>query len=272
MSVFSFLKSRTFFIHLGLATATIGIILLLSFFSINLYTHHGEAISVPDFSGLTFEQAKRLADDKDFKVEISDSVHFQDKEKGTVVSQVPEPNNKVKTGRTIYLIVNGMEPEMVQMPDLTGISIRQATADAELFGLKIGRLSYVPDISTTVLEQKYKGKIIAPNAPVIKGASIDLVVGKGESNEKTFIPSILGLTFNEAEQKLSSLSLNLGVAVFDQTIKSSSDSTKARIWKQFPKSGKESEIKLGSYIDIWLTLDNDLIPESSNENTPLDDL
>lgn len=272
MSVFTFLKSRKFFIHFGLACATIGVILILSFFSINLYTHHGEAISVPDFSGLTFDQAKRMADDKDFKVEISDSVHFQDKEKGTVVSQVPEPNNKVKTGRTIYLIVNGMEPEKVQMPDLTGISIRQATADAELFGLKIGKLSYVPDISTTVLEQKFKGKAIAPNTPIIKGSTIDLVVGKGESNEKTFIPSILGLTFDQAEQKLSSLSLNLGVAMFDQTIKTSRDSSKARIWKQFPKSAKQSEIKLGSYIDIWLTLDNDLIPESANENTTLDEI
>jgi len=272
MSLFSFIKSRKFFIHFGLASATIIVILLLSFFSINLYTHHGEAISVPDFSGLTFDQAKRMADDKSFRVEISDSVHFEDKEKGTVVAQVPEPNNKVKTGRTIYLIVNGMEPESVQMPDLTGISIRQATADAELFGLKIGKLSYVPDISTTVLEQKYKGKVIGPNTPVMRGATIDLVVGKGESNEKTFIPSILGLSFNEAEQKLSSLSLNLGVAMFDQTVKTPGDSSKARIWKQFPKSGKESEIKLGSYIDIWLTLDNDLIPESSNENTPLDEL
>jgi len=272
MSVFSFLKSRKFFIHFGLALATVVVILLLSFFSINLYTHHGEAISVPDFSGLSFDQAKRMADDKDFKVEISDSVHFQDKEKGTVVSQVPEPNNKVKTGRTIYLIINGIKPETVQMPDLTGISIRQATADAELFGLKIGKLSYVPDISTTVLEQKHKGKTIAPNSPIIKGSTIDLVVGKGESNEKTFIPNILGLTYSEAEQKLSSLSLNLGVAMFDKTIKSPADSSKARIWKQFPKTGKESEIKLGSYIDIWLTLDNDLIPESSNENSPLDDI
>ena len=272
MSLFKFLKSRKFFIHFGLAIATSGLILMLSFYSINLYTHHGEAVSVPDFSALTFDQAQRMAEDKDFKVEISDSVHFQDKEKGTIVSQVPVPNSKVKTGRTIYLIINGMEPETVQMPDLTGISVRQATADAELFGLKIGKLSYVPDISTTVIKQKYKGKEIVPNTPIIKGALIDLIVGKGESNDKTYVPGILGLTIDQAEQKLSSMSLNLGVAVFDKTVKTSNDSLKARVWKQFPKSGKDSEIKLGSYIDIWLTLDNDLIPESSNENSQLDDI
>ena len=272
MNLITFIKSRKFFIHLGLALLTVAIVLLLSFFSINLYTHHGEAISVPDFSGLTFDQAQRMAENKDLKVEISDSVHFQEKEKGTIVSQVPEPNAKVKSARTIYLIVNGIEPEKLQMPDLTGISVRQATADAELFGLKIGKLTYIPDISTTVLEQKFKGKRIMPNTLIIKGSTIDLVVGKGESNEKTFVPNVIGLTYSEAEQKLSSLSLNIGVSVYDKTIISSADTSKARIWKQFPSFGRETEIKLGSYIDIWLTIDNDLIPESSNENPPLDEL
>lgn len=270
MSIFQFLKSRVFFKHFGLAIGITILLLTLSFFSINFYTHHGEAISVPDFSGLTIEQAQRMAETKDFKVEVSDSVHFQDKEKGTIVSQVPTADSKVKTGRTIYLIINGIEAEKVPMPDLTGISVRQATSDAEIFGLKIGKLRYVPDISTTVLEQSFKGKPIKANTLIIKGSTIDLVVGKGESNENTFIPNVLGLTNDEAEQKLSSLSLNIGVAVYDGTVKTTRDSTKARIWKQHPKSGNESNIKLGSYIDIWLTLDNDLIPEISTENSPTD--
>lgn len=265
MSLITFIKSRKFFIHLGLAIGVTAILLITSFFSINLYTHHGEAISVPDLSGLTFEQAQRIAGDKSFLVEISDSVHFQDKEKGTVVTQEPVSNSKVKTGRTIYLVINGFEAEKVPMPDLTGISVRQATSDAELFGLKIGKLSYVPDISTTVLEQKYKGKPIKTNTMLVKGSVIDLIVGKGESNENTFIPNVTGLTFDEAEQKLSSLSLNIGVAVYDNTIKTTKDSLNAKVWKQHPKSVSENSIKLGSYIDIWLTLDNDLIPESATE-------
>ncbi len=272
MSIITFLKSRKFFIHLGLAVVVTTILLTTSFFSINFYTHHGEATSVPDLSGLTFEQAQRIASNKDFLVEVSDSVHFQDKEIGTVVSQEPIANSKVKIERTIYLIINGLEAEKVAMPDLTGISVRQATSDAELFGLKIGKLNYVPDISTTVLEQKYKGKPIKPNTMLVKGSLIDLVVGKGESNENTFVPNILGLTFSEAEQKLSSLSLNVGVAVYDKTIKTTRDSLNAKIWKQHPKSISESSIKLGSYIDIWLTLDNDLIPESATENNSPNDL
>ncbi len=272
MSLITFIKSRKFFVHLSLAIGVTVILLTTSFFSINFYTHHGEAVSIPDLSGLTFEQAQRIAESKDFLVEISDSVHFQDKEKGSVVSQVPIANSKVKIGRTIYLIVNGIEAEKVAMPDLTGISVRQATSDAELFGLKIGKLKYVPDISTTVLDQKYKGKPINPNTMIVKGSTIDLIVGKGESNENTFVPNILGLNFDDAEQKLSSLSLNVGVAIYDNSIKTSRDSLNAKIWKQHPKSMSDNSIKLGSYIDIWLTLDKDLIPESATENNSENDL
>jgi eukaryotic-like serine/threonine-protein kinase len=272
MSFFTFIISKDFFRHLGYAVIVIVVLLVISFFSINLYTHHGESIQVPDFSGMTFNAAQQLAEDKDLKVEISDSVHFLEKEKGAVVSQVPEPASKVKSDRTIYLIVNGLDPEKIPMPDLTGISVRQATADAELFGLKIGRLSYVPDISTTVIEQKFKGKQVPTGSLILKGAVIDLVVGKGESNEKTFIPNVIGLTYSEAEQKLASLSLNMGSASYDKTVITTKDTIKSRIWKQFPVPGSDNQIKLGSYIDIWFTMDNDLIPESSNENPPVDDL
>ena len=189
MSLFSFLKSRKFFIHFGLALITVVVILLLSFFSINLYTHHGEAISVPDFSGLTFDQAKRMADDKDFKVEISDSVHFQDKEKGTVVSQVPEPNNRVKTGRTIYLIVNGMEPEMVQMPDLTGIKVEDAKTILTKIGLKI-------EINGSGYIYKQS---VGKNALVKKGSNV-IVTAKDKSLEtnQTVAPALVGLRLPDA--------------------------------------------------------------------------
>jgi len=264
MSFFNFIKSKKFFLHVAIASCVLILILIMSFYSINLYTHHGEAVSVPDLTGIQFEQAKNIANGKDFSLEISDSVHFQDKEKGTIVSQEPIANSKVKAGRTIYVVINGFDAEKVPMPDLTGISIRQATSDAELFGLKIGKLSYVPDISTTVLKQKLNGKIIEPNKMVTKGSVIDLIVGKGESNEKTVVPSVISLSINEAEQKLSSMSLNLGVAVFDNTVKTEADSAKAKIWKQHPNSGSQNSISLGSYIDVWLTLDNDLIPETDN--------
>lgn len=275
MTFISFIKSKVFFKHLGLAVAVAGLVTAISYFSIGFYTHHGEAIAVPDFTGMSIEKATVLAENKGLELIVTDSVHLADKEKGSVISQFPEPDHKVKTGRTIYITLNAFSPEMVQMPDLRGISVRQATSDAEIFGLKIGKLSYVPDISTTVLDMKLDGKKIAPGTLIERGSYIDLVVGRGESKEKTSVPNVLAMTFVQAEQKLAGASLNIGVAMFDETVVTSKDSANARVWKQHPRPSKETEISLGSYIDLWLTLDKDLIPaqtEEDNNNEPIDAL
>lgn len=265
MSFFNLFKSKAIWKHVAIQVGIIIALLITLYFWLSSYTYHDEIIEVPDLSGMSFEEAQHIAESHDLKVVFSDSVHFANKPKGTVVSQTPNAKEKIKPERTIYLIVNGVENEKVSMPDLRGISLRQATADAELLGLKIGRLIYVPDISTTVLQQLYKGKEMAPQTLINKGTMIDLVVGKGESNEKTVVVCLVGKTLEEARAVLSGASLNIGTVSADKTITSSKDSLKAYIWKQTPGCNNQSPIGLGSYIDVWITLDKDLLPENTNE-------
>lgn len=265
MSFLSVLKSKIIWKHISIQIAIIIVILTLLYFWLNAYTYHGKSIVTPDFTNMTFEKAQYTAKLNNLKIVLSDSVHFINKPKGVVVAQFPEQKSKIKPNRTIYLIVNGKENEKVPMPDLRGISIRQAKANAELFGLKIGQISYVPDISTTVLKQLYNGKEIIPQTLIPKGAIIDLVIGKGESNEKSYVVCLIGKTLEEAKLLLSSASLNLGLILADTTIKLPKDSTKAFIWKQTPNCNYQLPIPLGSYIDIWITLNKDLLPENTNE-------
>lgn len=263
MSLMSFFKSKVIWKHISIQAGIVVLMLIILYFWLSSYTYHGESIEVPDFSGLTIEQAKQTAEAYDLKIFLSDSVHLMDKPKGTIVSQVPSPKHKVKPHRTIYIILNGYENEKIPMPDLRGISIRQAYADADMFGIKIGKISYVPDISTTVLEQLYKGKPISPQVMIPKGSIIDLVIGKGESNEKTNVVCLIGKTIAEARELLTSSSLNLGSIVADKTLTSPADSSKAFIWKQSPSCNFTTPISLGSYVDVWITLDKDLLPDNN---------
>ncbi|NSW44311.1 MAG: PASTA domain-containing protein [Bacteroidales bacterium] len=266
MSFLNIIKSKAIWKHIGIQIGIVVIILTFIYFWLSSYTFHGESIDVPDLSNMTFEEAEHTAELHDLKVVLSDSVHFLNKPKGVVISQVPAPKSKVKPERTIYLIINGFNNEKIAMPDLRGISLRQATADAELFGLKIGKLTYVPDISTTVLKQLYKGKEIEPQTMIPVGSTIDLVVGKGESNEKTEIVCVVGKTLEEANTLLSAASLNIGTVTKDATIKNAKDSIRAFIWKQSPSCNNNNAISLGSYIDLWITLDKDLLPETNETN------
>lgn len=255
MSFLKFLKSKKFFLHLAIAIA-VGFALLFGTFGwMNIYTHHGEALPVPDFKGLTLQEAEQLAKDKKLLIEITDSVFLPDKKRGSVIAQSPNPDFKVKENRSIFLTMNAFYPERVQIPDLIGVSIRQADSYLQTFGLKVGKIKYVPDIGkNVVLKQNYKGKLIKPGTWIEKGSSIDLVLGKGETDEKATVPNLIGMNYQAAIAELGNATLNIGAVVGDETVKSPKDSARATIWKQSPMPHKDAQISLGATVDIWISL------------------
>lgn len=261
MKILKFLISKVFLINLAIAIVLSVILLWGTFFVLDSYTQHGEAISVPDFKGLTIQEVEELAQSKLLRYEVTDSVYLLDVARGTVVEQSPIPDFKVKENRTIFLTMNAVLPERVQMPKLEGITLRQATSILETYGLKIGKLTYVPDIAkNVVLKQEYKGSKINVGELIKKGEEIDLVLGRGISDEKTVVPNVLGKSYPEIENILTEYSLNLGAVTPDETIKTKDDTLSSRVWKQSPHANKENEINLGSYIDIWITLDSSIVP------------
>ncbi|MBN2756585.1 MAG: PASTA domain-containing protein [Bacteroidales bacterium] len=230
------------------------IFIYASFLSLKIITHHGEGLSVPDFTGLEMKQVNKIADEKDLNFKIIDSVYNAPGKKGTVIAQVPPAGFKVKEGRTILLTIKTFNPQRILMPDFTNVSLIQAKADIETYGLRIGNLKYVPDIATNnVLEQIYNGRAIKPGTPIEKNSVIDLILGMGKSDKITIVPDLLNLTKDEAFQKATDLSLNIGALVFDNSVISTEDSLNAVIWKQTPIPNTQTTI--GSSIDVWLSLE-----------------
>ncbi len=114
---------------------------------------------------------------------------------------------------------------MVLMPNVLGISLRQAQAVIETAGLIVGRLTYVPDIAiNNVLEQKYQSEMIEPGDSVPKGSRIDLVVGRGLSDEKTAAPYLVGMYLEDAINRITSRYLNIGAVIYDGSIVDFEDS------------------------------------------------
>lgn len=186
MRFIDFIFSKIFFKHLLLAIVAANIIFWGSLFFLNFYTRHGEAIPVPDLHGMSIEQALKKLQENNMLGIITDSVFLTDKPKGTIIDQNPPISFKVKNGRKVFLTINAFYPERVQIPNMVGVSLRQAKAMLETYGLKIGKLRYVPDIAKdNVLEQKYKGKKIAEGTLVEKGSLIDFVLGKGDIEEES---------------------------------------------------------------------------------------
>ena len=234
---------------------------------LRFYTHHGEALTVPDLKGLTLEEAEILLKSKKMRWQFSDSVYVTSVKPGAVVSQNPEPGSKVKENRNIFLTMNAFTPEKVKMPNVVGVSLRQAKTMLESQGLYVGKMTYVHDIAKDyVLKQLFRGREIRRGTEIVKGSDIELVLGQGLSDEKTPVPDLLGNTFLQARETLTKYSLNLSVPIYDQTVISSADTINAFIYRQRPVADGNAMLQLGQYIDVWMTVDQTKKPDIPQEN------
>lgn len=258
MKLFSVLKQKWFWINLLLLIVFYVIVVWGAFVGLNIYTNHNEYIKLPSFVGKTEKEVQQLCKQYKLRYVITDSIYDSHVKPGAVVEQIPKPGVNVKENRKIFLTINAIGPEKIAMPDLTGISVREAAMVADIYGIKIGNLKFVPDIAkNNILKQMYKGAEIKPGTLIPKGSVIDLVVGTGISNEKTFVPCLYGLTYDQAEQVLTAAALNVGAVIYDETVKNAKDSAVAKVYKQNPEFRVQPvQLNLGYSVDIWLTADS----------------
>jgi len=257
MSLKNFILSKLFLKNLGYATiiAVGGVLILLIW--MNFYTRHGQARPVPNFVGLTMEQTIKLAKKSRLRYQIIDSIYTAAVPRGCIAEQNPKPGFKVKKWRNVVLTINAFHPEMVAMPNLVNLPLRQAKALVESSGLEIGQLKYRPDISIdVVINQQYDGKDIREGDSIQKESVVDLILGKGLSNQRTSVPNLLGMKLEPAKNKILISSLNLGTFVYDNSISNGADTINAFVFKQIPEFRDDATLQLGSNIYLWLTIDS----------------
>lgn len=257
-----FIRTRVFFYNLLAAIA--GIVLFFWVVSILLgaYTHHGESLSVPDLRGLTYDQVGDVLSKTTFDYVIYDSTYNANKPPLTILDQTPEPDQMVKRGRTIYLTVNSRREPTVKMPELRDNSLKQATLILESYGLRLGKITYKPDLAKdVVLNQLYYDENIASGREIPKGSVIDLVLGNGLGQTTIEVPNLVGLNLVEAKGALQMASLGLGAVVADKTV--NGDTLSAYIYRQTPAFGSTTDtLKAGEPVDVYITKDKDKLPDS----------
>ncbi len=274
MNFLRFIFSRVFLRHLLIAVAITLFFVSFIFLFLRIFTRHGQALSVPDLTGLSIQEADSVLAQRKLQFQIVDSVYNMNADRGAVIDQNPRPEFKVKENRTIFLTINAFNPEIIGMPNLVGVSLRQAGSIIQTAGLKIGKLTYVPDIAVNnVLQQKYRGNVIEEGDSIPKGSAVDLVLGRGLSNEKTAAPDLIGLTMADARQRITERYLNMGAMIYDRSFNNADDSAAAFVWKQRPVYNEEDEIliSLGATVDIWVTIDSTKLPLRERFELPLID-
>ena len=247
---------------LGIFIALLALIISSSIF-LKVITHHGNKIEVPDFTNMTMSEAKYNAGINNIKVIVIDSVYVRRMKKGAVYNQNPKPGSTVKKGRRIRLTINSITPKKIIMPNLVGVSMRQAHAELLSRGLNLGQLIYVNDIATNnVIRQLYNNKEIKPGMYINSGSNIDLVVGLNNFDNTTNVPDVIGMKYMRAVSAVHDYSLNVSRLVFDSSVRNYADSLDAVVYKQGPVAS-EIPVIMGSDVSLYLTVDAAKIPNAT---------
>ncbi|HET6993232.1 MAG TPA: PASTA domain-containing protein [Bacteroidia bacterium] len=259
--IFAFLKSRIFLINLAIAIVALPLLFWIIFAWMRSYTHHNDYVLVPDFKNLKINQLASFVDDKKVDFEIIDSIWDPKLTKGIVVKQDPDPGDKVKEGRKIYLYVTSVRPPMINMPKLEDMSLRQAMAVCESYGL-VGYGKEVDDpCDGCIVKQLYNNKRIEPGTLIEKGQTITLLYGKGEngSTQSIPVPNLIGMSFRAARGKMLDMGLEWMV-VADPGVK---DTLNAFVYSQEPNPGRDRKLVTGSTIDLRVSNDKSKINNDS---------
>lgn len=207
--------------NLVLAACAIIVFMCVVNLLLNLFTRHGQVRDVPDFSGMTVEEAVKAGKGASLKIEVNDSLYVPAYPGGVILEQNPSAGARVKSGRHIFVTINSFHQKMVTVPYVTGFSLRQAKNNLEMAGLEIKELIYKSDIATNyVLEERCAGKVVQPGSKLQTemGSGVTLVVGMGEGGNVQQIPQLVGFTAREAKSRLWEAGFNVGKITRDEGI------------------------------------------------------
>jgi beta-lactam-binding protein with PASTA domain len=227
----AYLRSKDFRYTAVAILVFFGIMLLVAFLWLKWYTHHGQELELPDYTGYQYEEAVRHAKKKKFRMSIQDSVHILNKPGGEIIKQNPDPGTLVKQNRMIYVTITKRSPDKIvsgRLPEMYGKNYdRKKRELAEHFQIqsRITDTRFDPGEPGQILEVRYKGQVLIDargrnnDVQIEKGDVLDFVIST-TGGGKVEIPNLVCKTYEEAQFLLENLGLKVGRLTEDGAVPS----------------------------------------------------
>ena len=203
-----------------IAVVLVIIILVSLIFWLRSYTQHGVEVEVLDVRGLVEAEAQPLLADQGLHMVVIDSTYSDKVPFGTIVDQDPKPNSHAKK------------------PNLQDMSYRQAETTLRGMGLEVDTIyDYEPSaFRDLVLDVKQNGVSVKPGDKIAVGTKVRLVVGFGRGTEQVEVPSVIGLTLQDARSLLLSRRLTVGAVNYDEATE---EGVPQYVYRQTPNAGEQ---------------------------------
>ncbi|MFO8100545.1 MAG: PASTA domain-containing protein [Salinibacter sp.] len=197
----------------------VGLYVLLDSIVMPSYTRHDASVRVPNVEDRSFETAKATMEEKGLDVQRQVGRYNPNVDQGIVVDQTPLARATVKPGRRVYLTVNSGEAPMVKIPDLNGVSVREAENRVSAAGLEVGTVE--PDSIPSPYANTITRQSPAPGDSLQQGSTVDLWYSTGLGERSVDVPEVVGRTVADAQQML--LKNQLRFIVVDTSVADTAD-------------------------------------------------
>lgn len=242
-----FFKKYPWALHLLIMVGVSAVILVLVFVFIRIYARQGAESEIPDMVGMSIEEA--MANDAiGLEFVVQDSIFREGEVGGTILTQDPKGGTMVKSGRKVYLSITSYNADDAILPELAGLSVRQAVSELYGIGLSVGKLTFVEDpYKNSVVDQSCKGKSLYAGQQIARGSVVDLVVGSGDGTGSNSVPFVIGKTADRARRDILSVSLNVGKEHFRDV----KDKRTAVVYRQEPDYTGVNKYPYGTSVELW---------------------
>ena len=197
-------KSKIFIIVASLIILIAGIVGLG--FMMGWFGSSSGEIVVPDFKGMTYDEAVLKAEELGLKIEKGQEVYSPDEEEGRITSQSPSKDSKVTEGKVIIVNISLGKKDGV-VPDLVGKDYKAAKRELESYGFKLG---VVVKIKSTKPEDTILTQSVKAGNTAEKGTVIDVEVSDGKGKEMKVVPMLVGETVDDAKSIIQEAGFKVG--------------------------------------------------------------
>lgn len=212
---------------------------------------HGREVKVPRLSGLTPNEAERIANADGLLVSVESRFYSPDVPAGHILSQAPSAGATVRRGWKI-LVSQSLGPQRAAIPNLLGQSQLAASINLRRRGLEVGRVAtiHLPGAAPqTVVAQSPP-----PDAKAIASPRVDLVVSAPDSAPSYVMPSFVNKPLGEAAAAVQRAGLTLagkwGAMAGAETKDKSVPALTGTVVKQYPLAGQKVSPGTEVYFEV----------------------
>lgn len=181
---FGKLMSRYLWGHLTAMALVVVLLCTGVKYGLDLYTHHGEGIAVPDLKGMTYSQAHRQVEEAGLTIIVSDSGYNKRMPADCILAQTPNYGTKVKEGHTIYVTVNSPSSPTYTIPDIIdNSSLREAEAKLMAMGFKLEPPQKIVGEKDWVYGILCRGRRVGNGDRIAIDQPLTLIIGSGTYDE-----------------------------------------------------------------------------------------